>query len=224
MQIYGGVWLGVRWRKHPIKNLRAPPKFESDVENSHQWIGMATRPPRRGKQTRGRQQSSFLWKSQRSITSATYFKNSSLRMSTMGIVFPSPSQKPPRSLTFSLRQWTSKKQNTIEEHGRIVKKDRLTHNQSFKWSSGTSVNNRTQGNGLLPCMFGAYIRQIVNWAVTAWQKFPNVRILASKFGFKSAFQRCHLNAATAVQTCTQLVEIGLLLMMLIRMSWWFLSG
>jgi hypothetical protein len=35
------------------------------------------------------------------------------------------------------------KQNTIDEHGRIVEKDRLTHDQSFKWSSGTSVNNRT---------------------------------------------------------------------------------
>jgi hypothetical protein len=34
-----------------------------------------------------------------------------------------------------------------------------------------------------------------------------------------AFQRCHLNAATAVQTCTQLVEIGILLMMI-----WFSFG
>jgi hypothetical protein len=35
------------------------------------------------------------------------------------------------------------KQNTINEHGWIVEKDHLTHDQSFKWSSGTSVNNRT---------------------------------------------------------------------------------
>ncbi len=33
------------------------------------------------------------------------------------------------------------KQNTIYEHGRIVEKDHLTHDQNFKWSSGTSVNN-----------------------------------------------------------------------------------
>eukprot|EP00957_Ditylum_brightwellii_P202248 15329300-Ditylum_brightwellii.AAC.1 len=28
------------------------------------------------------------------------------------------------------------KQNTIDERGRIVEKDRLTHNQSYEWSSG----------------------------------------------------------------------------------------
>ncbi len=33
------------------------------------------------------------------------------------------------------------KQNTMDKHGWIVEKDRLTHDQSFKWSSGTSVNN-----------------------------------------------------------------------------------
>jgi hypothetical protein len=33
-------------------------------------------------------------------------------------------------------------QNTINELGRIVPKDRLTHDQSWKWSSGTSVNSR----------------------------------------------------------------------------------
>jgi hypothetical protein len=59
------------------------------------------------------------------------------------------------------------KQNTINEHGQIIEKDCLTHDQSFKWSSGTSVNNQTQANELLPCMFGACIMQIVNWAVTA---------------------------------------------------------
>jgi hypothetical protein len=59
------------------------------------------------------------------------------------------------------------KQNTINKHGRIVEKDHLTHDQSFKWSSGTSVNNQTQASKLLPCMFGACIMQIIYWAVTA---------------------------------------------------------
>ncbi len=63
-------------------------------------------------------------------------------------------------------------------------------------------------------MFGACIIQIVNWAVTPQCKFPNVKILASKFDFKSAFQQLHLHAAMAVQTCMQLAEIGLFLMML----------
>jgi hypothetical protein len=63
-------------------------------------------------------------------------------------------------------------------------------------------------------MFGACIKRIINWVVTACRLFPNVPILASKIDFNSAFQRCHLNAAMAVQMCTQLVEIGILLMML----------
>ena len=34
------------------------------------------------------------------------------------------------------------KQNTIDKYGRIIKKNCLTHNQSYKWLSGTSVNSR----------------------------------------------------------------------------------
>ncbi len=105
-------------------------------------------------------------------------------------------------------------QNTINEFGRIVTKDPQTHNQSFKWSSGTSVNSRVKTEEILPCLFGACIKRIVNWVVTARRLFPNVLILASKINFKLAFRRCHLNAATVTQTCTQLIEIGILLMML----------
>ena len=34
------------------------------------------------------------------------------------------------------------KQNSIDELGRIIQKDRLTHDQSYIWGSGTSVNSR----------------------------------------------------------------------------------
>ncbi len=77
------------------------------------------------------------------------------------------------------------KKNTINKHGRILEKDCLTHNQSYKWQSGPSVNSRTEE--LLPCMFGACIKRIVDWAISARQKFPKSPILASKFDFKSAF-------------------------------------
>ena len=30
-------------------------------------------------------------------------------------------------------------QNTIDEHGRIIEIDRLTHDQSYKWGSGVQV-------------------------------------------------------------------------------------
>ena len=106
------------------------------------------------------------------------------------------------------------KQNTINKLGQIVEKDCLTHNQSYKWLSGMSVNSHMNMEELLLCMFGTCIKKIVNWAVSARQKFPKSTILSSMFDFKSAFQRYHLNAASAVQTCTQLAEINILLIIL----------
>ena len=97
-------------------------------------------------------------------------------------------------------------QNTIDECGRIVGKDRLTHDQSYRWGSGTSVNSRIKKESLLPCKFGACIKRLVNWAVAARKQYPNRKILASKIDYKSAYRRCHLAAGTAIQTCTQLPD------------------
>ena len=62
------------------------------------------------------------------------------------------------------------RQNTIDEQGRIVEKDRLTHDQSYVWRSGHSVNSRVEKDALLPCMFGHCIKRIINWAVAARRK------------------------------------------------------
>ena len=97
-------------------------------------------------------------------------------------------------------------QNTIDEHGRIIEKDRSTHDQSFKWGPGTSVNSRVDKEELLPCRFGACLRRLMNWAVAARRMFPGRRILSSKIDYRSAYRRCHLNSRTAIQTCTQLPE------------------
>mmetsp|Transcript_13224 Transcript_13224/g.28024 ORF Transcript_13224/g.28024 Transcript_13224/m.28024 type:complete len:842 (+) Transcript_13224:3970-6495(+) len=105
-------------------------------------------------------------------------------------------------------------QNTIDEHGRIVEKDRLTHDQSYKFSSDTSVNSRIDKALLFPCMFGSCIKRLANWAVAARRKFPQARIYSSKIDFKSAYRRLHLNHKTALQTCTQLPEDELALMSL----------
>ena len=106
------------------------------------------------------------------------------------------------------------KQNTIDEYGSIIEKDRLTHDQSYIWGSETSVNSRVRKDELLPCMFGYCLRRLMNWAVAARIKYPGKRILASKIDYKSAYRRCHLNAKTAIQTCTQLPEDNLALVTL----------
>ena len=46
------------------------------------------------------------------------------------------------------------KQNATSELGEIVEKDRLTHNQSKVFGSGTSVNSRVKKEELQDCMFG----------------------------------------------------------------------
>ena len=97
-------------------------------------------------------------------------------------------------------------QNKIDEHGRIVEKDRFTHDQSYKWGSGTSVNSRVDKGDLLPCRFGTYLKRLMNWTVAARKKFLGKKIMSSKIDYKSAYRRCHLNANTEIRTCTQLPE------------------
>ena len=128
-----------------------------------------------------------------------------------GYCLPLPLAKATKIPSILIAPMNIQKQNTINEYGQIAPKDRLTHDQSYKWSSGTSVNSRVITEELLPCMFGACIRRIVNWTVSARRLFPNLPILASKIDYKSAFRRMHLNAETASQTCTMLPEFGLLL-------------
>ena len=53
-------------------------------------------------------------------------------------------------------------QDTIDEHGRIIRKDRLTHDQNYEWGAGTSVNNRVKKENVLPCKFGACIKRLLH--------------------------------------------------------------
>jgi hypothetical protein len=98
--------------------------------------------------------------------------------------------------------------------GKTFDKDRLTHDQSYKWGSGTSVNSRIMKGFLMPCVYVTCLKRLINWTVTARRKYPNRQIMASKINFKSAFQRCNLSAATAIQCSTQLPAKDLTLLYL----------
>ena len=71
-------------------------------------------------------------------------------------------------------------QNTIEEHRIILEKDKLTHNQSYKSGSGTSVSSRVDKDNLLPCRFGASFNRLMNWTVAARKQFTGKKILSLK--------------------------------------------
>ena len=98
-------------------------------------------------------------------------------------------------------------QNTIDKFGRVVPKDRLTHDQSWKWSnSGSFVNSRVKKELIQETRYGFCICQIVNWAVAARRRFPGRKILATKIDYKSAYRRGILHFATALKTATQLPD------------------
>ena len=122
---------------------------------------------------------------------------------------PLPLSKMHRLEDFLMAPMNIQKQNTIDEHGMIIEKDRLTHDQSYEWTSGTSVNSRVDSEQLLVTRFGPCLRRIINWAVSARIQHPGCPILASKIDFKSAYRRAHLNALIAMQTCTQIPQLDL---------------
>jgi hypothetical protein len=96
-------------------------------------------------------------------------------------------------------------QFTLDASGDIVDKERLTHDQSFKWQSGTSINSRVDKDKLQRCMYGRCLMRLLCWIVAAQRRFPNKPIVLQKIDVKSAYRRCHLNAATAIKTITQLI-------------------
>jgi hypothetical protein len=100
-------------------------------------------------------------------------------------------------------------QNTIDKFGRIIQKDRLTHDQSWKWSSGTSVNSRFQKELLQACRYGFCICSLINWAIAARRKYPGQQILATKIDYKSVYHQGILHFATVLQTAMQLPEDNL---------------
>ncbi len=103
----------------------------------------------------------------------------------------------------------------MNERREIIEKDRLTHDQSFKWEkSGSSVNSRTDTSQFQQCKFGKCLLRLINWAVAARKKYPNQQIMAKKDDFKLAYHCLHLHSKTAVKTVTQLPELDLAMMSL----------
>ena len=71
-----------------------------------------------------------------------------------GFALPLPLDKIAQIPGVLLAPLNIKAQNTINEHGEIIPKNQLTHDRSWKWQSGTSVNIRVDTYELMPCYFG----------------------------------------------------------------------
>ena len=125
---------------------------------------------------------------------------------THGYTVPLPLDKLTRIPGVVIAPVNIQAQNTINEFGQIIAKDRLTHDQSFDFTPGSSVNSRVIQEELLPVRYGHCIKRIINWLVAARRKYPNTKIFGCKVDWKSAYRRVHLAWQTALQTCTQLPE------------------
>jgi hypothetical protein len=93
-------------------------------------------------------------------------------------------------------------QFTLDASGNIINKEHLTHNQSFPWKSGSSVNQRVEKEKLQQYMYGRCLTRLLCWILKVRRQFPRKHILLQKIDIKSAYWRCHLNSAMAVQTIT----------------------
>ena len=93
-------------------------------------------------------------------------------------------------------------QGAIDETGQIIKKDRLTHDMSFRFSSEMSFNDRTDLTKFDPVQFGDCLRRVIHYIVSLRSRHPHTRTYLAKFDWKSAYRRAHFNAKTAVQAIT----------------------
>ena len=105
-------------------------------------------------------------------------------------------------------------QNTINDRGEIIPKDRITHDQSFDFSPSNSVNHRVIPDSLTPCRYGTAMKRLVHYTVDTRRRHPRIRILVTKLDVKAAYRRLHCAASTALSAC---VIVGFLALMGLRL-------
>ena len=78
-------------------------------------------------------------------------------------------------------------------------KFRLTHDQSFEASVGTSVNGRVQKEKLNPLFYGGCLSRLLHYIVDIRLRHPNIPILGGKSDFKAAYRRVSLHGDIAAK-------------------------
>ena len=105
-------------------------------------------------------------------------------------------------------------QRTIDDDGNVIPKKRLSHDQSFAYGSGTSVNSRIIEEELQDVMYGSCLSRVIHDIIMLRLKFPSTRILMSKIDYKGAYRRGHLHASSSLVTATQSEELNLVFLAL----------
>jgi hypothetical protein len=84
-------------------------------------------------------------------------------------------------------------------------KYRLTHDQSFEASVGSSVNGRVIQEKLNPLFYGGCLSRIVHYILDLRLRHPVTAILGGKSDFKAAYRRVSLHGDTAAK-CSIMYE------------------
>jgi hypothetical protein len=88
-------------------------------------------------------------------------------------------------------------QSTIDELGQSTMKWRVTHDQSFAFSSGTSVNSRVDEHKLLNCLYGWALKRFLHAIVYYRLKYPTTPLAIAKYDLKAAYRRIHFDWESA---------------------------
>jgi hypothetical protein len=102
------------------------------------------------------------------------------------------------------------KQFKLNTDGTKTQKFRLTHDQTFKASTGMSVNHRTLREKLDPLYYGGCLSRTLHYIASLRLRHPNTRILGGKSDIKSAYCRITLNGETAVRCTMMCKDFGLI--------------
>ena len=105
-------------------------------------------------------------------------------------------------------------QSNINARGEIVPKHRLTHDQSFEFTPGTSVNSRVITEELTLCCYGTALRRFIHYIVERRHCHPKTRILITKLDVKAAYRRLHFASPTAAQAVVIFIQLALLALQL----------
>ena len=100
-------------------------------------------------------------------------------------------------------------QDTIDEFGNVKEKAHATHDQSFDFSSGMSVNDCAIEEKLTFCQYCHCLLCMLHYIAAACLQFPQVCILIGKFNWRTAYRCAHLAGCSAAECITVLDDIAL---------------
>ena len=111
-------------------------------------------------------------------------------------------------------------QNTINERGEFISKDRQVHDQSFKQAvSAKSINALVDKDKLEPCQYGFMACRLIHYIVGCRARNPSNRILLTKADMDSAYRRQHVDFLAATKSIMWATINGVkLLVMCLRLT------